>query len=511
MKKIIYILGILFLGIIIILNLLFTAYLDSSEHVNISFNNWMYTIGVILVALLVYILTKIIDKFLYNNGESRLKKNLRRTLFVIVIAVYIVFNVMWLLSVNPSVVGDSVHVCNLAQTFYRNDPDQFLNNETYAGVPLKQYLEAYPQQLSLSFVYSMFFRIIHFDVMEVLRILNLVGNILIILAIYKIGSHLSRTYKTNKVLLLTLIATFISLPLLSTFIYGDIPSLSLCLFSVYFMMKYTETKKIVYPIFASIFTMLAYLMRMNSLIFIIATVMYLLFNLIKDFRKKEIKEKILNTAIIIMYIFISIFPSTLVKNYYVEKYNLDKNKVYPNESYLLMAMEEAPRGNGWYNEPTAEAAIRNPEGIRSEYVERIKNRLGYFLQNPGYAFNFYTMKITSMWTENTYSAIRNNTSTENDPLEKYVEPLTFYQKALLILTCVCSLIVLIQNRKNISMEIIFLITIFIGGFAFHILWEAKSRYIIPYIVVLIPVAAISINKFNIKDKLKKISLLFSKN
>ena len=511
MKKIIYILGILFLVIIIILNLLFTAYLDSSEHVNISFNNWMYTIGVILVALLVYILTKIIDKFLYNNGESRLKKNLRRTLFVIVIAVYIVFNVMWLLSVNPPVVGDSVHVCNLAQTFYRNDPDQFLNNETYAGVPLKQYLEAYPQQLSLSFVYSMFFRIIHFDVMEVLRILNLVGNILIVLAIYKIGSHLSKTYKTNKVLLLTLIVTFISLPLLSTFIYGDIPSLSLCLFSVYFMMKYTETKKIVYPIFASIFTMLAYLMRMNSLIFIIATVMYLLFNLIKDFRKKEIKEKILNTAIIIMYIFISIFPSTLVKNYYVEKYNLDKNKVYPNESYLLMAMEEAPRGNGWYNEPTAEAAIRNPEGIRSEYVERIKNRLGYFLQNPGYAFNFYTMKITSMWTENTYSAIRNNTSTENDPLEKYVEPLTFYQKALLILTCVCSLIVLIQNRKNISMEIIFLITIFIGGFAFHILWEAKSRYIIPYIVVLIPVAAISINKFNIKDKLKKISLLFSKN
>ncbi len=511
MKKIIYILGILFLGIIIILNLLFTAYLDSSEHVNISFNNWMYTIGVILVALLVYILTKIIDKFLYNNGESRLKKNLRRTLFVIVIAVYIVFNVMWLLSVNPPVVGDSVHVCNLAQTFYRNDPDQFLNNETYAGVPLKQYLEAYPQQLSLSFIYSMFFRIIHFDVMEVLRILNLVGNILIVLAIYKIGSHLSKTYKTNKVLLLTLIVTFISLPLLSTFIYGDIPSLSLCLFSVYFMMKYTETKKIVYPIFASIFTMLAYLMRMNSLIFIIATVMYLLFNLIKDFRKKEIKEKILNTAIIIMYIFISIFPSTLVKNYYVEKYNLDKNKVYPNESYLLMAMEEAPRGNGWYNEPTAEAAIRNPEGIRSEYVERIKNRLGYFLQNPGYAFNFYTMKITSMWTENTYSAIRNNTSTENDPLEKYVEPLTFYQKALLILTCVCSLIVLIQNRKNISMEIIFLITIFIGGFAFHILWEAKSRYIIPYIVVLIPVAAISINKFNIKDKLKKISLLFSKN
>ena len=63
----------------------------------------------------------------------------------------------------------------------------------------------------------------------------------------------------------------------------------------------------------------------------------------------------------------------------------------------------------------------------------------------------------------------------------------------------CSLIVLVQNRKNLSLELLFLITIFIGGFAFHILWEAKSRYIIPYIVVLIPVASICI-----KSNLNKI-------
>ena len=70
------------------------------------------------------------------------------------------------------------------------------------------------------------------------------------------------------------------------------------------------------------------------------------------------------------------------------------------------------------------------------------------------------------------------------------------------------MIVLIQNRKNLSLDIIFLITIFIGGFAFHILWEAKSRYIIPYIVVLIPVASISIKKFDIrlKKKFKKENL-----
>lgn len=95
--------------------------------------------------------------------------------------------------------------------------------------------------------------------------------------------------------------------------------------------------------------------------------------------------------------------------------------------------------------------------------------------------------------------------TIGNQFENFIAPLTFYQKVLLIITCVCSLIVLIQNRKNLSLELIFLITIFIGGFAFHVLWEAKSRYIIPYIVVLIPVSSILITtnfkklKLNLKQ------------
>jgi len=72
------------------------------------------------------------------------------------------------------------------------------------------------------------------------------------------------------------------------------------------------------------------------------------------------------------------------------------------------------------------------------------------------------------------------------------------------LTCACCLIALIQNRKNISLELIFLVTIFIGGFSFHILWEAKSRYIIPYILVLIPIASISIDQMKIKEIMQKI-------
>lgn len=500
MKRIIYVLGISFLALIVILNLIFTADLDFSEHIEINYNYWLYIIGIILMGIIIYFSSRAINKYLYNDTNTEAKKKIRKNLFVGAIIVYILFNIVWAIVVNPKVVGDSVHVCNLAQTFYRGNEEEFLYNTTYVGITLKQYMQAYPQQISLAFVFSMLFRIIHFDIMEVLRVLNIISNILIVVALYKINQQLSKEYKTNKVLLLTLILTFISLPMLATFIYGDIPSLALCLFSVYFMMKYTKNKKIKYPIFASILTMIAYMMRMNSLIFIIATVIYLLLNFKKEIKQNAWKEKLVNISIIIMYIVVSIMPATVVKNYYFNKYDLDKNKIYPNTSYLLMAMEESPRGNGWYNEDIAKQALKEPENMKDEYVEKIKERLTYFGENLGYTFNFYIMKIASMWTENTYSAVTNNKIEGNDSIEKVSSALTFYHKALLIVICLCCVIVLIQNRKNISLDVIFLFTIFVGGFAFHILWEAKSRYIIPYIVVLIPIASIEIKKFQTKKK-----------
>lgn len=504
MKKIIYFLGILFLAIIVILNILFTANLDALEHITIQFNSIIYMMGLAILGIVIFGITKIIHKCLYQDADSEEKKKIRKRVFIAAIVIYAIFNIVWVIAVRPPIVGDQIHACNLAQTFYRNNLEEFLPNVTYAGISLGEYMQAYHQQISLSFVFSVFFRFIHFDGIGILRVLNIIGNIAIVMALYMISKQLSKKYEISKVRLLVLVLTFVSLTMLATFIYGDIPSLALCLFSVYFMMKYTETKKIKYPIFASIFTMVAYMMRMNSLIFIIATIIYLLLNLFNRITKKKWKENVLNFSVVIMYIVISIFPSFIVKSYYLNKYNMDQNKEYPTISYFLMAMEEAPRGNGWYHEARGEYALKNNEKVKTEYVEAIKERLKYFSENLGYTFEFYTKKLASMWTENTYSAVRNNTTQENDPLENTIEPLTFYQKALLLITCICSIIVLGQNRKNLSYELIFLLTIFVGGFAFHILWEAKSRYIVPYIVVLIPIASIMINHLGIKEKVVHI-------
>jgi len=504
MKKIIYIFGIVLLSVIAILNFIFTTRLNTSEEAITGPNSFIYILGLIVVVLLIFFGTRFLNKYLYKDCSEK-KSELRKFLFWGGFSLYIILNVIWLLNVNPKVGADSVHVANLAQAMYEGNVEEVLTSNTYLGMPLREYMQTYPQQIPLAFFYSLFFRIIHFDIMEFLRILNLIGNILIVFAMYKINNQISKKYETNKVLLFTMLFAFVSLPLLSTFVYVDILGIAFGLLAVYFVMKYIDTKKIRYAIFSGLAMAVAYMVRMNSLIFIIATTMYLIFSLFKEIKNKNWKQNLIETLIILMYIIISIVPAGLVQNYYLDKYNMDKKAEYPTISYILMAMEESWRGNGWYNEKRGEYALKNIEQAKEEYVDEVKQRLAYFAQNPGYTLEFYTKKVTSMWTENTYSAIRSNIVKENDPIENGTGILMFYQKALLLVICVCCITFLIKNRKDISLEALFLITVFIGGFAFHILWEAKSRYIIPYIVVLIPIASIKINcEANISETFKKI-------
>jgi hypothetical protein len=51
------------------------------------------------------------------------------------------------------------------------------------------------------------------------------------------------------------------------------------------------------------------------------------------------------------------------------------------------------------------------------------------------------------------------------------------------------------NRKKITLIQMGPMIIFLGGFAFHLIWEANGRYCMPYFVLLIPYGAAGITEF----------------
>ena len=83
-----------------------------------------------------------------------------------------------------------------------------------------------------------------------------------------------------------------------------------------------------------------------------------------------------------------------------------------------------------------------------------------------------------------------------------------YLDILEITIFVMSIISIISGIKNNTYDnknFVLIIT-FLGGFLFHVLWETKSIYVIPFYIMLLPSAADGIEVTNefLKDSILKI-------
>ena len=76
MKKIIYVIGILLLAAVIILNMLFTSYLNNEEHITIRLNSILYVACLILVGVLIFFITKKLNNYLYSEKNIKYKKEI---------------------------------------------------------------------------------------------------------------------------------------------------------------------------------------------------------------------------------------------------------------------------------------------------------------------------------------------------------------------------------------------------------------------------------------------------
>ena len=496
-KKIIILITLITLISVLVVNILFTANIanDASEIVTISVNNIWTLLLSIIIGLAIYSLGYFINKI---N-----KKYIRVILFVALLIIYLVMQIVWINYRNIYPLADQAYVFEYAQDLYTGNEESLINS---------QYLELYPQQLTLISLWNIIFKIFKTCNVKLIEYINAVANTLSIIAIYLIATKLDKKQTVNAVIPVMLFCSFLTIPLLSTFVYGDEIGLMLALFSIYFVMEYNLKQKKMYLFISAILMSISYMFRMNNLIFFIAILIYLMLNILnKKYKNKEdIKELIVKIILILSFIVIVIFPTKLIKNIMQNKYYLNKNNAFPTAGFLAIGITEGSRQVGWYNN-YGEWAWQDVNGSKGKYIELIKERLQYFKTKPLYVAKFYTKKITSMWAENSYaSQFYNNTyegitpeeyqdESKNEQISKYENIIIIIQKGVVLTIFLVTAIVILQKRKDLSNEILLLLTVFIGGFLFHIIWEAKSRYIIPYIVILIPIVGVNI----IKNKIIK--------
>lgn len=505
-KNTIIIVGILLSAIVLILNICVSAEISNNleEKVKIVINS---PIKLLIICILIILIYLIINK----RKKIKISKNGKMMLLIIILIVYVLLQIVWINIRGAIPSNDQKNVYEIAIAIANEKEDMLIRN---------QYIELYTQQITLSTIYALIFKITKIQSPVLLQYINVIANAFTILGILFITKQLGKKLEVTKINSLVISLSFITLPLLSTFVYGDIISLPMCLFSVYFIMKYSETKKINYMLISMVLMPMAYMARMNNLIFIIAVTIYLLLGIF-SMENKNAKKILKEIVVLILFVIISILPTAATKKYWENKLELEQDKTFPTTGFICMGMQEGERAKGWYN-ASPRMAFENLENAKKYYKEEIHNRLKIFIRNPVYCIKFYAIKTATMWAENTYAALWYNQSfnfgeidgIENTQLQqkysedidntlvKFQKTVNIFQKAIVLIVFGSTLLVLIKNRKSIPNEVLLLVTIFIGGFLFHTIWEAKSRYIIPYIVVLMPITSISLEEY-IYSKIKK--------
>ena len=366
-----------------------------------------------------------------------------------------------------------------------------------------KYMQIYPNQLGLAAILELLYRITGGENWKVFMYLTALANGAVVYLLYKITDRL---FQKKRVCVLVLISSMgcIQIMLYTTFLYGITLGLSLALSAFWFLLLSMEQEKAGwkqagYALLAAVLIGASVLVKKNYSIFLVAMIILLFY---KAWEKKEIRMVL---AAVILVLMTSLMGKGLTA-FYEARSGMEISNGMPKSLWVAMGMQEGERAEGWYNAFNFDTFVENDcDAEKSDAIAKasISESLQKFRKDPGYAAKFYYKKTVSQWNEPTYEALWVNQFHSGDfsrivqsiyDGKLYVvlhEYMNLYQS--LIFAAV--LYGLLKRRKSWRLEQLFLLIVILGGFCFHILWEAKSQYIFPYFVILLPYAAVGISDF----------------
>lgn len=285
-------------------------------------------------------------------------------------------------------------------------------------------------------------------------------------------------------------------------------------------------RQILFTGFGSIlFLTLSVMLRKNSLIPVIAVLLVLLFEALRPGRNGKMRLGLLIMAVCLAVTSVGILP--LVQKCYEKKAGNTLSSGVTAMSYLAMGMQEASRGCGWYNGfniDTYDTAGMDTALANEISRLAIDERLTYFREHPGYTADFYLHKHLSQWADGTYASRQATLATyggrsaffkevyEGSLSGGYIEWCNAWQNVLYLGVLVFCIDSLKKRRKSkvvghmadqtagqhgadrlgadrLGADRLYIyvgLIAVLGGFLFHIFWEANSRYIFSYSLLLMP-------------------------
>lgn len=390
---------------------------------------------------------------------------------------------------------------SLSDPFFCINAANDFNHGNYASLRRGQYLAVYPFQLfwvsllrlPLSITTSIRF----------LYILNYIWGLVAFILFYKIATLVGiNNSSINTVTFLYV--CFLPNLYNCLFIYNNVPAYTIFLLSIYFFIKSFNKRKSYLYYFIVMFTcVVAYFIKNNFLIGIIAIlIIYWLSDL-------KLKDKLLITVFGIACI---LTINLSVTNYYKSKGHLDSG--IPKIAYVVMGLQQSGPKYGRFSGYTVK--VLKSENFSTDLANQqakkdLTKRYVYLRKHPKYMLKFFIKKTITTWTDPLFQSIwdgplesngaKYNTRIISSVYSTNGKGILARISAVISQLCVLTTIIVaiygavnlcIKNNMDTNLKVYgnFALLFLIGGFIFHLFWETKSQYVWQYVDILLPFSGV---------------------
>lgn len=435
----------------------------------------------------------ILDKLFDKNAK------LESIVVTGVAAIFALCNIWWVSKVPYVIEGDQAIIWQNAVLNLQGDFSMFAKGGQ---------MFIYPQQQGLSFLYEVLFGLTGSTSYKMIGYLNAcLASVTMIFGydVVKMSFGKGAAVRFLPLLLLCLPYT-----IYAPYVYGDIPSIALTSVLIWAILKALQLGKKWYGVLACIVAALALFCRMNMWIVFIGIVIAILCHALQG---ENWKPLILAVAVVLS----ASLCMTGLKAYNASRAKEPVSKGMPSVLWMAMGLQYSEWGAGYYNDYSKR--IFEEVGFDRELASgiaktEIKNRINIFLNDLYQARLFFGQKMKSQWHDGLFeatNATRTFGEAQVSDLPKMVASIYHGEGFLTIkqiseyMLCVVYVFALVGVLKRFKEQDDLLkdipLIVFVGGFLFSIIWEAKARYMLPYYVLLHMYAALGLSEVTrgIKD------------
>lgn len=328
-----------------------------------------------------------------------------------------------------------------------------------------------------------------------IQLLQAAGNVVGAWALAECAALLSNRRSARLMAWLAALC-FLPFAFYTPYVYGNLPGLQAMLLSALGLIRYLHSEKKRHLVWMTVFMLLSCLLKQNMLIAAIAAAIVLCLAAME-------RKRWLPAFAAVLMLSLCAVTGGIINRVVESRTTANLSEGFPTSSWIMMGLSESEKEPGWYNENcyTYYTEYGYSKATHDELSKAdIRQRLSDFAADPVYALRFFGRKTLSQWNDPTFQSVWVNEMARNP--ERGSLALSMYERGkayqlvsrlmdelhLLALAGIALWLWLCRKERNLSH--LFFPLLLIGGFLFHLVWEAKGQYTFLYFFPLVAYGAL---------------------